>query len=98
MLKLCTCNTPYLRCWEDLYAGDPLGPVLLESTFLVACRLLNGPGEVFGIQFATGLLLKRGSLYISYGITDCFAGLVVIKDFQAKLRLWEAFGIGSQGT
>ncbi|GAB4817506.1 hypothetical protein N2152v2_004552 [Parachlorella kessleri] len=62
-----------------------------------AFRLLNGPGDAYGIQFATGLLLKGGSLYLSYGITDCFAGLVVIKDFHTKLRHWEEFGIGSQG-
>ena len=68
-----------------------------EQALLAACRLRNGPGEVFGIQFATGLLLRGGSLYISYGITDCFAALVVVKDFPAKLRLWEEFGIGSQG-
>ncbi len=42
------------------------------------------------------MLMKDGSLYISYGITDCFAGLLVIDDFLSRLQIWEEFGIGSQ--
>ena len=59
-------------------------------------RLLDGPGEHFDVQFATGLLWRGPDLLISYGLSDCFSALAVLRDARTKLQLWEARGIGSQ--
>lgn len=60
------------------------------------CRLPSDPGKRNGVQFATGLLLKDGSLYISYGITDCYSALARVEDIGIKLPLWEERGLGTQ--
>lgn len=50
------------------------------------------------MQFATGLL-RAGSdpaLYISYGISDCFAALARIEGIEQRLRGWQERGMGTQ--
>ena len=44
----------------------------------------------------TGILRKKGSLYISYGVGDCFSALARVDNITDKLRQWEELGIGSQ--
>ncbi|GAB4820217.1 hypothetical protein N2152v2_007263 [Parachlorella kessleri] len=61
-----------------------------------AFRLPEEPKTRFGVQFVTGILRKKGSLYISYGVGDCFSALARIDNIDVKLRQWEEFGIGSQ--
>ncbi len=43
-----------------------------------------------------GLMLQNDSLYISYGIGDCFSAVQVVSGIHAKLARWQEFGIGSQ--
>ncbi len=70
-------------------------PIKLDFPLACAFRLPYG-GNRLTVQFATGLLIKNKDLYISYGVSDCFAALARVENIGARLPRWEERGIGSQ--
>lgn len=65
---------------------------------LLRCRLPRRPDRDFGTQFATGVLIQGGSLFISYGITDCFAALAEVADIELQLQRWQEHGLHWQAA
>lgn len=61
------------------------------------CRRLPAEaGQHYGVQFSTGLMMWKGSLYISYGITDCFAAVAEVPNGEAQVQRWIQQGMGTQ--
>lgn len=68
----------------------------LHTWSLAARRLPSPPERRSEVQFVTGLMWRGDDLVLSYGISDCFAAVAVLRAAAAQLQHWEAYGIGSQ--